>query len=283
MAYATLAQLKTYLGIKNSDTFTADAATDILTLTDTAIDWTTGDEVVLTTTAADLPNPLAVSTVYYVIYSSPLAIKLATTKANADAGTNIDITDAGTGTHTITKAVTDDSLLSDLLDRITAKIELYTGRVFTAASATRYFGRDALDPKNRRILWMDDDLQTITTLTNGDSDDTVILAADYVLIDRNAGPPYYGIQLIIDTSTSWEFDTDKWVSVLGTWGYTASGSEPADIVDACVEWAAYAYRKRDAPFLEAVGFEEGGVITIPQGMPASVKMALDPYKRKVRY
>ena len=54
MAYCTLAQLKAYLGIRNSDTFTADAGTDLLTLTDTAIDWHTGEQVVLTTTAAQL-------------------------------------------------------------------------------------------------------------------------------------------------------------------------------------------------------------------------------------
>ena len=134
MAYATVASLKEYLGIKNSDTFTASAATDICTLTDTAIDWTTGDEVTVSNSGGALPTGLAASTVYYVIYSSPLAIKLATTKANADAGTNIVITGAGTGTHTITKAVTDDSLLADLLDRVTKKIESHCGRVFTAMS-----------------------------------------------------------------------------------------------------------------------------------------------------
>ena len=281
MAYATVAQLKAYLGIKNSDTFTAAPVTDILTLTDTAIDWTTGDEVVLTTTAADLPAPLAVSTVYYVIYSSPLAIQLATTQANADAGTDIDITDAGTGTHTISKAVTDDSLLSDLLDRITVMMNSYLGRPQTAVAGTRYYSKDARDPDNGRILWVDADLQTITTLTNGDSDATVIPDTEYWLLDRNSGPPYYAIELESASTYSWEWDEDGWVSVLGTWGYAASGSEPDDLLQACLEWAAYAYRKRDAPFLEVVGFEEGGIITIPQGMPASVKMALEPYKRLV--
>jgi len=278
MAYATVAQLKAYLGIKNSDTFTADAGTDILTLTDTAIDWTTGDQVYLTTTAADLPAPLAVSTIYYVIYSSPLAIQLATTEANADAGTEINITDAGTGTHTITRASTDDSLLTDLITRVGKAIDSYCGRTFTAASDTRYYEYDSVDG---RYLHLDEDLVTITTLTNGDSSSTVIPNTEYWLWPRNQGPPYHAIRLEAESAYDWEVDTDYMISVAGTWGYAASGSEPADIVQACIEWAAYCYRKRDAPFLEAVGFEEGGTITIPQGMPVSVKIALAPYKRIV--
>ena len=278
MAYATAAQLKAYLGIKNSDTFTAAPATDILTLTDTAIDWTTGDEVVVSNSGGALPTGLSANTVYYVIYSSPLAIQLATTKANADAGTDIDITGAGTGTHTITKAVTDDSLLSDLLDRVSKRIETYTGRVFTAAAGTNYYESSAYDSEDK-LLWLGDDLVTVTTLTNGDASTSTISSSKYWLMPRNEGPPYFGIQLKSDIATSWEWGTDKWVSVAGTWGYAASA--PADIVDACIEWAAYAYRKRDAPFLEAVGIEEGGIITIPQGMPVSVRLALDPYRRQV--
>ena len=221
MAYATVAQLKAYLGIKNSDTFTAAPATDILTLTDTAIDWTTGDEVYVSNSGGALPTGLAALTVYYVIYSSPLAVKLGTTKANADAGTNIDITGAGTGTHTITKAVTDDALLSDLLDRITVMMNSYLGRAQTAAAGTRYYSKDAQDPDNGRILWVDADLQTITTLTNGDSDATVIPDTEYWLLDRNSGPPYYAIELESASTYSWEWDEDGWVSVLGTWGYAA--------------------------------------------------------------
>lgn len=279
MAYASVAQLKAYLNIKNSDTFTAAAATDILTLTDTAIDWVTGDQV-LVSSATTLPGGLAASTIYYVIYSSPLAILLATTEANADAGTDIDITTAGTGIHTITKAVTDDSLLSDLLDRVTAKIETHTGREFTAsASATRYYEPDAVDPNDGRLLWVDHDLLTVTELLNGDSDSTEITSSYYLLVDRNVGVPYYGIRLTSGDGYYWQFDVDYYVAVTGTWGYSVTPA--ADIVDVCIEWAAYAYRKRDAPFLEAVGFEEGGVITIPQGMPVSVALALKPYVRLV--
>lgn len=87
-----------------SDTFTADAGTDICTWTSTAnipSNILTGTRVRLTTTTT-LPAGLATATDYYVIKLSNTTFSLATSYANAVAGTDIDITDAGTGTHTVT-------------------------------------------------------------------------------------------------------------------------------------------------------------------------------------
>lgn len=87
-----------------SDTFSADTGTDIMTYTSTAnipSNILTGTRVMLTTTTT-LPAPLATATDYYVIRVSDTTFKLATSYANAIAGTAIDITTTGTGTHTIT-------------------------------------------------------------------------------------------------------------------------------------------------------------------------------------
>ena len=86
-----------------SDTFTADAGTDVCTWTSTAnipSNILTGTRVRLTTTTT-LPAGLATATDYYVIKVSDTTFKLATSYANAVAGTAINITDAGTGTHTV--------------------------------------------------------------------------------------------------------------------------------------------------------------------------------------
>jgi len=90
--------------LNQSDTFTADAGTDICTYTSTAnipSNILVGTRVRLTTTTT-LPAPLATGTDYYVIKTSDTTFQLATSYANAVAGTQINITDAGTGTHTIT-------------------------------------------------------------------------------------------------------------------------------------------------------------------------------------
>ena len=87
-----------------SDTFTADAGTDLCTWTSVASipsNVLTGTRVRLTSSGT-LPAGLALATDYYVIRMSDTTFELATTFANAVAGTMINITDAGTGTHTVT-------------------------------------------------------------------------------------------------------------------------------------------------------------------------------------
>lgn len=84
-------------------TFTADASTDIMTYTSVTSlpsNLLTGTRVRCTTTTT-LPAPLATATDYYLIKVTDGTYKLATSYANAIAGTAINITDAGTGTHTL--------------------------------------------------------------------------------------------------------------------------------------------------------------------------------------
>lgn len=86
-----------------SDTFTANAGSDLCTYTSTAnipSNLLTGTRVRLTTTTT-LPSPLATLTDYYLIRVSDSTFRLATSYDNAVANSYIDIADAGTGTHTI--------------------------------------------------------------------------------------------------------------------------------------------------------------------------------------
>ncbi len=86
-----------------TDTFTADAGTDVCTwtsTTDVPSNVLTGTRVRLTTTTT-LPAGLALATDYYVIKLTDTTFSLATSYANAVARTAINITDAGTGTHTV--------------------------------------------------------------------------------------------------------------------------------------------------------------------------------------
>jgi len=89
--------------LSQSDTFTAVAGTDTCTYTsevNVPSNILTGTRARLTTTTT-LPGGLALATDYYVIKVSNTTFKLATSYVNAVAGAAIDITDAGTGTHTI--------------------------------------------------------------------------------------------------------------------------------------------------------------------------------------
>lgn len=82
-------------------TFTAVAATDLCTAAAHGLQ--TGDAVQVTNSGGGLPAGLVISVTYYVIKVSADTFKLATTPANATAGTAIDLTTAGTGTQTICK------------------------------------------------------------------------------------------------------------------------------------------------------------------------------------
>jgi len=81
------------------------ASSDIITLTGDLLYYQRGDLVQLTTTGT-LPAGLSVSTDYYVIpyqRKDTSRIKLAVTHADAMSGAAIDITDAGSGAHTVVK------------------------------------------------------------------------------------------------------------------------------------------------------------------------------------
>jgi hypothetical protein len=79
-------------------TFTVNDTTDIVTHDN--INLFNYTRVQLTTTTT-LPTGLSLATDYYVIRLTDTTCKLATSYANAVAGTAVNITDTGTGTHTI--------------------------------------------------------------------------------------------------------------------------------------------------------------------------------------
>jgi len=91
-------------------TFTADAATDKIAITGHGL--TTGaGPFQATNSGGALPAGLAVSTDYWWIRVDADHGKLATSRANAIAGTAIDISGAGTGTHTLSDTASTRSLL----------------------------------------------------------------------------------------------------------------------------------------------------------------------------
>ena len=88
-------------GIPLSQTFTADTATNLLTMASTA-SYPTNTPVTLSNSTGLLPSPLISGTTYWVINVSPTTLYLASTSANALAGIFIDLTSNGTPTNVIT-------------------------------------------------------------------------------------------------------------------------------------------------------------------------------------
>jgi len=88
-----------------SATFTADAGTDRITLSRAYKNIQTGQALALTNSGGALPAGLSPGT-YYAVRVSDSVVTLASSLAFALAGTIVDITGAGTGTHTAAIALT---------------------------------------------------------------------------------------------------------------------------------------------------------------------------------
>lgn len=80
---------------------TTDVATGDDEITEASHGLLTGDKGQFTTTTT-LPAGLSLATDYFAIFVTANTFKVATSLANAEAGTQVDITDQGTGTHTFT-------------------------------------------------------------------------------------------------------------------------------------------------------------------------------------
>src|SRR3990167_327585 len=121
--------------VGTSSTFTVVAGTDIGTTTGDNLLLDTGTEVTFTTTTT-LPAGLATSTTYFLIFQTSTTFQVASTLANAIAGTEIDITDTGTGTHTMhTSNVTSFQALPYDIDQVES--------VYVMVGTTRYDTRPA--------------------------------------------------------------------------------------------------------------------------------------------
>jgi len=168
----------------------------------------------------------------------------------------------------------DDTVLSDILDGASRLIDAETRHTFYARTDTREY-----DVPDDGTLYLDDDLLTITTLTNGDAE--VLTTSDYYLKPNNEYPKY-AIAFKDASTKAWEEDSsgnsEQVISVAGTWGYSATA--PTDIKEACLQIASYYYHKR---FGEGENTEAdvvaGGVVITARDIPASAKAILMNYQR----
>jgi hypothetical protein len=172
----------------------------------------------------------------------------------------------------------DDALMQELIENAQAYIENETGRVFEAQTKTKYYTEYNLE-KDGLTLWFPDDLLSVTTLTNGDTDGTEIPDTEYVLYPRNEVPPYHGIRLNYNSAYDWEFDTDCWVSVAGTWGWSTTA--PYDIRQAALRLAGFYYRQKDSQVFTTTAIPEAGVITVPQSVPPDVTALIAKYRKMI--
>ena len=170
-----------------------------------------------------------------------------------------------------TAQTSDDAIMTVCLTRAQAAIDQYTDRTFEAsATSTRYFDAVRDVSPDGRTLYLDSDLCSITTITNGSGNAATL----YVPEPRNV-TPYYAIRLKATAGEqwTWEDEPEDAISVRGKWAYSVSA--PADIVQATIRLAAYMYAQKDSSVFDVTAYPDAGVMTVPQGIPRDVREILD--------
>lgn len=170
----------------------------------------------------------------------------------------------------------DDGVVSAIIEGVSRVIDDICGRTFYARSETRYYSV----PEEGRELRLDDDLLTITTLTNGDG--TVLTTADYYFFPRNQAP-YRSIWLKDTSSYYWSMNSsgsyEYVITVAGTWGY--SSTAPADIRQACLELSLSQYKRRFGENLTQTStITTAGIVISPQDIPGGVWNMLRKYRAR---
>ena len=167
-----------------------------------------------------------------------------------------------------------DGLLQDSLDEAESAINDYTRRQFAGTAGTVYYNRYSQRNVVSQALYLDQDLHTLVSLTNGDGQ--AIPVGSVWLEPRNAGPPYRLIRLHSAYVYTWNTDSD--VIVAGTFGFGTV--PPAAIARATVELAAYLYRAKDFSPTQTAGMDAAGEVIYPKGMPDFITDKLRPYRSR---
>lgn len=172
---------------------------------------------------------------------------------------------------------TDDDLLRDCLTRATAAIDTYTGRTFACTSATTKY-HDAIHGTCGATLFLDGDCCQITSVVNGDGE--TISSTYYVTKPLNE-TPYYAIKLKGSSGYVWTYDDDPddAIAVTGYWSW--SRVAPDDVVQACLRYAAWLYRMKDAAVFDGSYIPEQGTINVQPGLPKDVVQLIDHYRKRV--
>lgn len=165
-------------------------------------------------------------------------------------------------------------LMQDSLDQAESVINDYTRRQFAGTAGTIYVNRYSQRFVQNQAMYLQNDLHTLVSLTNGDSQN--IPVGSVWLEPRNAGPPYRIVRLHSGYVYVWNTDSD--VIVAGTWGF--STVPPSAISRATVRLAAYYYRLKDVGPADMSGQTDAGEVQYPLGMPKDVAVMLAPYRSR---
>ena len=173
---------------------------------------------------------------------------------------------------------TDDTLLGSMVDAVNEFIEAETDRIFAdpGSDTTKYFDKSSIDQSG--LLWLGDDLLSLTSITNGNGDS---IATNKVQLWPLNSTPTYVIKLLASSELYWQFDyNDSVIGITGRWAY--SSTVPKQVKQAAIRLAAWVYKQKDnfqetdRPIMTA-----DGMVIMPNKFPKDIDTWLKSMKRVV--
>lgn len=179
----------------------------------------------------------------------------------------------------------DDSVIEDMIEQASRLIDSVCGRHFYSYSQTRYF-----DTPAGRELYVDEDLLSITTITNGN--DVALPSTEYQLLPLNRSPKNC-IRIKATSSYGWEMDSaggiEGVIDIAGTWGFVSRSSTDPEgdraikatefaSLQICLMWYSERFGKNTGG---EVIITAGGVVETPAGaIPRAAYEAIRPYIKR---
>lgn len=170
-----------------------------------------------------------------------------------------------------------DEIIESMILASQDYVEHKTHRIFASeADDTRYFNPLTDAYGGSRVLRINEDLISITSITNGDGE--VVSSSDYSLIQIKN----HIIEVSLKRSTGlfWTYDEDpeNAITIVGRWAYSLT--PPNDIVQATKRLASYLFWQKDNANDLDRPFILGQITAMPPAMPRDVERILGRYIRR---
>lgn len=127
-----------------------------------------------------------------------------------------------------------DDLLNLLIPRVSRHIDRYCKRFFYPKTATEIY-----DYQSEFKLWFRGDLNTLTSIQNGDG---TMIDISKLFLYPEIGPPYGWVEWNTSSGLTFRWaptTSQQCILVTGVWGYLEDGDTPGPIKDACSSWISY--------------------------------------------
>jgi hypothetical protein len=174
---------------------------------------------------------------------------------------------------------TKDGFISSLITAASNYIDAKTNRRFytTAADETRYY--QVVDERDgdSGVLWLRDDLLSVTSLKTDEDGDGVYevtwTTSDYKLFPLNAvvsGRPYTWIETRPNGSYGFPLRVQAGIQIIGKFGYSTSA--PAVVKNACLLQVSRWWNRKNAPFGVVGSADMGQAVVVPKLDPDIAEM-----------